>query len=93
VPDTGEKDENAMKKKTHYKTAPKKIAEAIETSERIDDFLPPPEELVEKEENVRVTISLSRRSVEFFKNNAEKLGIPYQVMIRTVLDKYSSHYQ
>ena len=82
-----------MKKKTSYRSAPKEIAEAIESSQRIDDFLPSPEELVEKEENVRITISLSKRSIEFFKDNAEKLGVPYQVIIRTVLDKYSAHYQ
>jgi len=38
----------------------------------IDDFLPPPEELVFKEDNVKITLGLSRRSVEFFKTEAKK---------------------
>jgi hypothetical protein len=36
------------------------------------DFLPPPEELVFKEDNVKVTLGLSNRSVEFFKREAKK---------------------
>jgi hypothetical protein len=33
----------------------------------INDFLPPPSELVFKKDTVKVTLSLSRRSVNFFK--------------------------
>jgi hypothetical protein len=33
----------------------------------VPDFLPPPEELAFKENTVKVTISLSKGSVEFFK--------------------------
>jgi hypothetical protein len=33
----------------------------------IRDFLPPPEELAFREEGVKVTIALSKKSVEFFK--------------------------
>jgi len=36
------------------------------------DFLPPPDKLVLKEENVKVTISLKKSSVEFFRNGTEK---------------------
>jgi hypothetical protein len=32
----------------------------------VDDFLPSPEDLVFKEENVKVTITLSKSSVDFF---------------------------
>ena len=38
----------------------------------IDDFLPSPEELALKEETVKVTISLSKASIEFFKKEAKK---------------------
>jgi len=60
--------------------------------EVIDDFLPPPEKLALKDESIKVTISLSKTSVDFFKKYARKLHTPYQKMIRKVLDIYVSHY-
>lgn len=81
-----------MKKKTVYKNAPADLSDAIMSSEVIDDFLPAPGQLLKKEENVKITISLSRSSIDFFKENAKKAGVPYQVMIKTVLDRYSAHY-
>jgi predicted DNA binding CopG/RHH family protein len=81
-----------MKKKTAYNSAPKDISEAILSSEIIADFLPSPEFLMKKEENVKVTISLSKASVDFFKEKARMAGVPYQTMIRTVIDRYSSYY-
>lgn len=54
----------------------------------IKDFLPPPEELAFKEETVKVTISLSKSSVEYFKGAADSLGTQYQKMIRRLLDEY-----
>ena len=74
--------------KTNYKNAPKEIAEAVESSEIIDDFLPPPEKLVLKEQSVRITLNLSADIVKFFKENAGKSGIPYQQMIKKILDNY-----
>jgi hypothetical protein len=41
----------------------------------IPDFLPPPEELAFREEAVKVTIALSKRSVEFFKAEARRHNI------------------
>jgi predicted DNA binding CopG/RHH family protein len=58
----------------------------------IKDFLPPPDQLILKEDGVKVTISLSKRSVDFFKKHAKKSRIPYQRMIRRVLDEYASAY-
>ena len=56
----------------------------------IDDFLPSPKSLTLKEENVKVTIALSKESVEFFKAEADKHHIKYQRMIRQLLDIYVS---
>lgn len=56
----------------------------------VPDFLPSPEELAFKEETVKVTISLSKASVEFFKKEAKKHKTQYQKMIRRLLDAYSS---
>jgi hypothetical protein len=55
----------------------------------IDDFLPPPAKLVLKDESVKVTISLSQKSVDFFKAHAVKSKVPYQRMIRALLDSYA----
>lgn len=58
----------------------------------IKDFLPKPEDLVLKEDNVKVTLSLSRKSVDFFKHEADKLDTPYQTMIRSLLDQYTDKF-
>jgi hypothetical protein len=55
----------------------------------IDDFLPPPADLVPREDNVKVTLSLSRRSLDFFKREAKKRRVPYQRMIRALVDTYA----
>ena len=55
----------------------------------IPDFLPSPADLVPREENVKVTLSLSRRSLDFFKREAKKRRVPYQRMIRALVDQYA----
>lgn len=60
---------------------------------RIEDFLPSPDMLVLKEENQKVTITLSKESVNFFKQHAKKNKAKYQTMIRRVIDKYVAHYK
>jgi len=55
----------------------------------IKDFLPSPEELAFREESVKVTISLSKKSIEFFKAEASKYHTQYQRMIRQLLDSYA----
>jgi len=59
----------------------------------IKDFLPPPDQLILKEDKVKVTISLSKGSIEFFKKEAKKQRTSYQKMIRRVIDFYASQYQ
>lgn len=58
----------------------------------VPDFLPRPEDLVFRDEGVKVTISLSKRSVEFFKNEARRHNTQYQRMIRRLLDAYAEHH-
>ena len=55
----------------------------------IADFLPPPEELAFREETIKITIALSRASVDFFKHEAAKHHVSYQKMIRRLLDEYT----
>ena len=42
----------------------------------VEDFLPPPDRLVLREENVKVTLSLSQRSAAFFKRAAQNVAYP-----------------
>jgi predicted DNA binding CopG/RHH family protein len=58
----------------------------------IRDFLPQPEELAFREEGVKVTIALSKKSVEFFKSEAAKHHTQYQRMIRKLIDTYVDTY-
>ena len=87
VRDFGEKGGRYMKNKIKYTEEPMGELRVIK------DFLPPPDKLVLKEENVKVTISLKKSSVEFFKKEAQKHRISYQKMIRRVIDWYASQYQ
>ena len=58
----------------------------------VRDFLPPPEDLVLQDQGVKVTIALSKRSVQFFKDEARKHNTQYQRMIRRLLDAYAEHH-
>lgn len=58
----------------------------------IQDFLPSPEQLAFREEGVKVTIALSKKSVEFFKAEAAKHHTQYQRMIRNLIDSYVDAY-
>ncbi|NOZ36730.1 MAG: BrnA antitoxin family protein [Gammaproteobacteria bacterium] len=57
----------------------------------IPDFLPSPEVLALKQQNTKVTISLSVESVAYFKAAAKKHHVQYQKMIRQLLDEYVAH--
>jgi hypothetical protein len=62
--------------------------EPIGKIEIAPDFLPSPAELAFREEGVKVTLALSKRSVEFFKSQATRHHTQYQRMIRKLLDGY-----
>ena len=85
-PVTGEKENRFMKKKIKYSD------EKIGKVEVINDFLPSPDELVFKEDTIKVTLNLSKSSIDFFKDLAKKHGSQYQKVIRNLLDNYTSHY-
>lgn len=67
--------------------------EPIGKVEVIPDFLPSPDDLVLKEETVKVTLSLTKDSIEFFKKEAATHHTQYQKMIRVLLDQYTTHYK
>ncbi len=71
-----------MKKKISYTDEP------LGNIEVITDFLPAPAQLAFREEGVKVTLALSKSSVDFFKSEASKHQTQYQRMIRRLLDTY-----
>jgi predicted DNA binding CopG/RHH family protein len=74
-----------MKEKIRYTDEP------IGKVRVISDFLPSPEQLALKDETVKVTLSLSKASVDFFKKEAKKYNTQYQRMIRRLIDEYTAH--
>ena len=74
-----------MKHKTKYTHEPLEM-------EVVDDFLPLPEELVLKQDTVKVTIGLSKETIDFFKTRARQNHTQYQKMIRRLLDLYASRF-
>jgi predicted DNA binding CopG/RHH family protein len=76
-----------MKKKIRYSDEP------MGKQRIVKDFIPPPSQLVLREENVKITISLKKSSVDFLKKEARESKTSYQKMIREIVDWYASHYQ
>ena len=87
MPGTGDKEGKSMKNKTRYTNEPMGELRIVK------DFLPSPDQLVLKEDNVKVTILLKKSSIDFFKQQAKKNRTSYQKMIREIVDLYASHYQ
>lgn len=78
----GEKEKRFMNKLIKYTDEP------LGELNIVPDFLPAPKDLVFKEEDVEVTVSLNKASLDFFKQEANKRHIQYQEIIRYLLDKY-----
>jgi hypothetical protein len=81
--DTGEEGGRFMKNKTKYTDEPMGELRIVK------DFLPRPEQLAIKEENVKITISLNKSSVDFFRRKAKEQHTSYQKMIRRLIDWYA----
>ena len=75
-----------MKKKIKYTDEP------MGEPRVIPDFLPSPDELAFREEGVKVTMTLSKSSVAYFKMAARKYHTPYQKMIRRLIDAYANRH-
>lgn len=61
--------------------------------EVVEDFLPPPDQLALRQDTVKVTIGLSKPTIDFFKDRARKNHTQYQKMIRQLLDLYAARYR
>jgi uncharacterized DUF497 family protein len=82
----GERAKKSMSAKIKYANEP------IGTPQVVRDFLPPPGDLVFREDGVKITLALTKRSVDFFKREAKKHNTQYQRMIRRLLDAYAEHH-
>ncbi len=75
-----------MKSKIKYTNEPLEM-------EIVEDFLPPPNQLALKQDTVKVTIGLSKPTVDFFKAQARRNHTQYQKMIRRLLDLYAARFR
>jgi len=76
----GEKERSCMKKKTK--------SDFPKNFRIVKDFLPPPEDLLPKEELEKILIALDKPVIDFFKKKAERTDQKYQRLIREVLRRY-----
>ncbi len=65
--------------------------EVLQTGRVVDKgFLPSPADLAAEEKTIKVTLTLTERSVNEFKKLAKKHNTKYQRMIRNLIDDYVS---
>jgi predicted DNA binding CopG/RHH family protein len=76
-----------MSKKITYTDEP------LQFGDRVRDFLPPPDQLVKRDDTVKITLEITRESLEFFKEKAQQEHVPYQRMLRGLIDSYAKHHQ
>jgi predicted DNA binding CopG/RHH family protein len=72
-----------MKKRIKYTDEPMEVGEVVK------DFLPPPSQLVKRESTVKITLEVTRDSLAFFKKQAKLAHVPYQRMLRSLIDAYA----
>ena len=76
-----------MKKKINYTNEP------MQLGVRVFDLLPPPSQLVKRKSTTKVTLEITNGSLSFFKKQAQRERIPYQRMLRSLIDAYAAHFQ
>jgi predicted DNA binding CopG/RHH family protein len=83
-----------MNRTKGYAKAPADIADELQSSVVVDDFLPAPGAIaksLKKQETVPVTMKLKKDTVDRYKRYAQRKGIKYQTFVSTVLDAYAKH--
>ncbi len=56
--------------------------------EKVEDFLPPPNELVKRETTVEISLKISQSSLVFFKERAKREQVSYQRVLQNLIDSY-----
>jgi predicted DNA binding CopG/RHH family protein len=83
-----------MNRTKGYSNAPADIADELESTVAVDDFLPSPGVIaksLKKQETVPVTMKLKKDTVDRYKRYAQRKGIKYQTFVSSVLDAYAKH--
>ena len=75
-----------MKNKTEYSDEPMMIGKVV-------NLLPTPAELAERAKTERATLTLTKATLDYFRNEANKRKVSYNLLIRTALDEYIRHVQ
>ena len=77
---------SSLRDDENYTDAPSDIATALKQASRIEDTLPPPEQLLRKKQSI--TIRLDSDVVAWFKEQ----GGQYQTLMNEVLRHYKDHF-
>ena len=85
-PGTGEKGGATMSKQAIDSDFP--VGKLV----KVKDVLPAPGRLVIPEKTVKVTLLLSKSSVQFFKRQAARHRTKYQRMLRALVDRYAEQF-
>jgi predicted DNA binding CopG/RHH family protein len=76
------------RKKIVYTDGPRSLTNA----KAIEDIFPRPEDLLLEDETIRVSINLTRNTVEAFKRFASEHDTKYQRVIRRLLDEFAARH-
>ena len=82
--DTGEKAENIMKNDTIYSDEPMEIGREV-------SVLPSPADLANMARTERATLTLTKATLDLFREQAKKHHVSYNMLIRNALDEYAKH--
>ena len=81
-----------MSKKIKYTEGPMGKIKLSDFKRVEKEFLPSPAEIARSMDKIKITITLTGDSIEYFKKQAEKHDIQYQRLIRSILDEYVVHH-
>jgi predicted DNA binding CopG/RHH family protein len=65
------------------------VNRALDMSEPVDDFLPPPDQLIRRSAKKRITIAINSDTLASYKAFAKANSSNYQVLMDNALDAYA----
>lgn len=81
-----------MTNRINYTDEPADVEKFLNDAKVVNDFLPPPNELIRKVDKEKITIAIDKHSLELFKKYAKKHNSKYQTMINGVLTAYADKF-
>jgi len=81
-----------MQKPIRYRKAPRDVQAALTQAEVVTDFLPSPRQLLTKEETATLQLRVSKRTMQFFRQQAKRYRTTTQSVIRRVMDTYAQQF-